>query len=254
MTLTDEEISLSFGQHLQECRKTRNLQLEAIAHELKIGESVLRAIEAENLSKLPPPVFAKGFLRGFARMVGADENRVIDGYLRRIDPSGKSSSRNIDNPFPGKDFPLVRMTLLAVVTLVLACLIFYGFSGQNESPIQNPVTNPSDTPAPAAEDEYADIPEGEDEQEEAVSLAPAEKAPEAIHLSVVTMAETWIKIIIDNGKTDEYLLRPGDNLELDAARGYNLLIGNAAGVKLFANTVPVDVPGGKGKVVNIQIP
>jgi hypothetical protein len=50
-------------------------------------------------------------------------------------------------------------------------------------------------------------------------------------------------------------LKPGDLLELEASSGYNLLIGNAAGVQLTLNGKPVEKFLGKsGQVVTIQIP
>jgi cytoskeleton protein RodZ len=247
--IISNEMTLSFGQYLQSCRKTKNMEIEAIASELKIGRGVLRAIEEEDLSKLPDTVFAKGFLRGFAKMVGADEGSVIDDYLHRLDQSRQTAPREGGQPVSAKKISINRLTLLTGALLLVICLaVVLGLSGQdNPSPRQQTMA-PADSAPAAVQTEAADVPEAE------VSAAPEEIKPQTIRLSVVTVADTWLKIIVDNAKAREYLLRPGDNLDLEASSGYNLLIGNAAGVKLFANTVPVDVPGGRGKVVNIQIP
>ena len=82
---------------------------------------------------------------------------------------------------------------------------------------------------------------------------PAKPAAKLL-LRVNTLEETWLKIIIDDLVPMEYSLFPGDRIELEAGSGYNLLIGNAAGVELFLNDQPVAVPGKSGDVVNIELP
>jgi hypothetical protein len=63
-----------------------------------------------------------------------------------------------------------------------------------------------------------------------------------------------MKIIVDNQEPKEYNLRSGDQLEEEATRGYNLLIGNAAGLELKLNGEPIKISGKEGEVVNLQIP
>jgi hypothetical protein len=80
------------------------------------------------------------------------------------------------------------------------------------------------------------------------------KTPEKFFLKILTLENTWLKVIIDSQETNEYSLDPGDQLELEATQGYNLLIGNAGGIKLILNDKPLAVPGRSGQVVNVQIP
>lgn len=68
------------------------------------------------------------------------------------------------------------------------------------------------------------------------------------------LEETWIKIIVDNQPAREYTLKSGDRMALEAAEGYNLLIGKAGGIKFFLNDKPIHVPGKNGEVVNLQLP
>jgi len=73
-------------------------------------------------------------------------------------------------------------------------------------------------------------------------------------LKIVTVEKTWLKVIIDDQKSQEYSLNPGDRLELEALSGFNLLIGNAAGVYLNINDKDLPVSGSRGQVVTIKIP
>jgi cytoskeleton protein RodZ len=73
-------------------------------------------------------------------------------------------------------------------------------------------------------------------------------------ISVQVVEDTWLKVIVDSLSTSEYSLEPGDTIELDADKGFNLLIGNATGIRLTFNGQPVPVSGKSGQVVTIQLP
>ena len=73
-------------------------------------------------------------------------------------------------------------------------------------------------------------------------------------ISIQVVEDTWLKVIVDSLRTNEYSLEPGDTLELDADKEFSLLIGNATGIRLSFNGKPVSVPGKSGQVVTIQLP
>ena len=61
------------GETLRRTRLKRNLQLEEISNELKISTRFLQAIESDQYDKLPGGIFAKSFVRQYARLLGLDE-------------------------------------------------------------------------------------------------------------------------------------------------------------------------------------
>jgi cytoskeleton protein RodZ len=65
---------------------------------------------------------------------------------------------------------------------------------------------------------------------------------------------TWLKISVDNGRELEYLLQPGEQVSWQAKSGFRLLVGNAAGLRLFLNDKPLKPLGQKGQVVGISLP
>src|ERR1017187_7744223 len=73
----------AIGETLRRERLTRNLRLEQISQELRISSRFLQAIEDENWDKLPGTVFAKSFVRQYARLLGLDEEELA-GELQRI--------------------------------------------------------------------------------------------------------------------------------------------------------------------------
>jgi hypothetical protein len=73
-------------------------------------------------------------------------------------------------------------------------------------------------------------------------------------LAVSAVDKTWLKIIIDDQSPKEYQLEPGDHIELEAESKFNILAGNASGVKLLFNNKPVTISGNRGQVVTIKLP
>ncbi|HEY1497191.1 MAG TPA: RodZ domain-containing protein [Candidatus Solibacter sp.] len=64
------------GETLRRERLKRNLDFEQISRELKISTRFLEAIENDQYEKLPGGVFAKSFVRQYARLLGLDEEEL----------------------------------------------------------------------------------------------------------------------------------------------------------------------------------
>ena len=76
--------SLSFGRYLQVIRLENNISLENISTQTRIGLANLMMIEQEDMEGLPAEVFVKGFLRSFAKAIGADGNEAVRRYELRL--------------------------------------------------------------------------------------------------------------------------------------------------------------------------
>ena len=69
--------SLSFGRYLQAIRLEKNISLEQVAAQTRIGLGNLMLVEQEDHDQLPAAVFVKGFLRSYAAAVGADGDEAV---------------------------------------------------------------------------------------------------------------------------------------------------------------------------------
>jgi cytoskeletal protein RodZ len=77
-----------FGIDLRSERESRGIALEAITDATKISGRHLSALEDEKFERLPGGVFNKGIVRGYARVVGLDENAWVDRYMSAYQESG----------------------------------------------------------------------------------------------------------------------------------------------------------------------
>jgi flagellar biosynthesis protein FlhG len=72
------------GADLRRLREARGLSLRHIASVTKIGMRYLEYIEEDRFALLPAPVYLRGFLQEYARLVGIDQRRAADAYMSRI--------------------------------------------------------------------------------------------------------------------------------------------------------------------------
>ena len=115
------------GKLLKEERLRQGMELSAVAKVTRIGVSALQAIEEGNESVLPSPVYIKGFVRNYARVLKLDL-AMIDDALKEIRlASGNAmwsptqSLQDDRTPFTGWNIGLAALTLLVLVgvTIVL---------------------------------------------------------------------------------------------------------------------------------------
>jgi flagellar biosynthesis protein FlhG len=70
------------GLFLKQLREIRGMSLRDVADRTKVGSFHLDCIENERFDRLPAPVYLRGFVKEFARTVGADDiDAVVDSLL-----------------------------------------------------------------------------------------------------------------------------------------------------------------------------
>jgi hypothetical protein len=80
------------GKTLRQIRERMSIDLETIAQETRISLKTLELIEGEDLEKLPPLVYLKGFLKGYAQSLGLDPHKVVEDYVHFLDEEKKKAT------------------------------------------------------------------------------------------------------------------------------------------------------------------
>lgn len=78
-----------FGQDLRREREARGIAIETITDVTKISSRHLLALEDEHFEALPGGVFNKGIVRGYARVVGLDEDAWVNRFMSAYQGSGQ---------------------------------------------------------------------------------------------------------------------------------------------------------------------
>jgi cytoskeletal protein RodZ len=74
----------NFGETLKRERELREISLREIADATKINIRYLEALEQNRFEILPGGVFNKGFIRAYARFIGANGDTFVDSYLQEM--------------------------------------------------------------------------------------------------------------------------------------------------------------------------
>lgn len=284
MTAESEKTALSFGRYLQSIRVEKGISLKAVSYETRIRLETLHFIEEEDHQHLPDEVYVKGFLRAYAKAVGADGDEAVQRYISRLAVKRKIALSEAALYRTGGAF-WRRLLLSLGAVLCLIAVTLYAVSAWREhsmpkEAVSTETAEPSATepaiekpeavltapaqeeavPAPATEPttdpgmDSADDKEVSATDSSTASAAAAPALANKYRLSIDTIEETWLKIIVDDQRAKQYRLSPGDHIELEGSRNFNLLIGNAGGIRLDLNGKAVALSGKSGQVVNITLP
>ena len=72
--------SLGVGELLKQAREKKGLSHEQVSEMTRLRVHILKALEGEVWEELPPPVFVRGFIRSYARILDLDEKVALEGY------------------------------------------------------------------------------------------------------------------------------------------------------------------------------
>lgn len=76
---------MDVGETLRMAREQRGLSLDVISQRTKIGTEKLRAIEENDIQRLPSGIFLRGFVRAYAREVGLDVEDTVNRYIAQFE-------------------------------------------------------------------------------------------------------------------------------------------------------------------------
>ncbi|HYW43450.1 MAG TPA: RodZ domain-containing protein [Bryobacteraceae bacterium] len=144
---------MSVGETLRRERLKRNLELSQISQELKISLRFLEAIEEEQFDKLPGGVFAKSFVRQYARLLELDEDELAAEVQHILEPQSSFTSRPALEPLQSANeirVPPVEEwvgaerrfswssslpALAGVVVVMLVCSLVYSWWQRSRRPV-----------------------------------------------------------------------------------------------------------------------
>jgi cytoskeletal protein RodZ len=69
-----------FGEKLRRARERRNLSLQRIAADTKIGRRLLADIEIGDCSRWPGGIYARAYMRTYGRAIGMDPEELVADF------------------------------------------------------------------------------------------------------------------------------------------------------------------------------
>jgi cytoskeleton protein RodZ len=249
------ESTAAFGDWLRRQREMREISLRDIADRTKISLRYLQAMEDDRFDLLPAPIFAKGFLREYARYVGLSPDEVVNHYLSvqqqgtPDDEGGKDgvknavkrdstlSSQRPTRPKPVRNWTYGLFLLLAVLALIGLVAALYWYAEKRRDDPAADVTPPpiAAPPAPAAVSVAAPVitPEGP-------------KAPLEVNIDLTSAC--WVEVSADGKRIVAQEYAQGESETFKAQQSVQVTLGDTSAAEIQVNGFSYPLNGKLGEV------
>jgi len=243
----------SFGEELRREREIRGISLKEIADATKISKRFLEAVERNDHRTLPAPVFTRGFIREYARYLGLNADEIVNRYnyaaagddrieksvhLERLAHREPPMKKGIPPPYARIDRNVyILLVIVAALAAATWIAIHHKRVTDEASRIESAIT-PKAPPKSAR-----------------VMLKPeSPTAPQPMRMTIDVDDDSWVRLDADGKEVINERLRRGAHREIAAMDSFHFrTVGNAAGIKLALNDIPLPPLGRDGEVVHDRV-
>jgi len=280
-TFAKEALICEVGVKLEKARQAKSLSKEQVLKELKFNASFLDALESGQWSEMPGEVYALGFLRQYAELLGID----VSSDIERI----KTNTYELTTPLTYPDAPISpnrTWAMIAALLFILGMIIsnLFNSDAPTSSPnnVSQPLTLSPETKQEKAQNNNPTVDEHIDKlspekitsntktsqtnplfsttKEVSVNTAipKAESSLKAFTFIAVT-DDVWLQIYEQKQDEEpklkrEALLRVGQSFSLDSSAGLLLTSGKPTALKVLRDgevLYDVGTLGEEGKVLKL---
>jgi cytoskeletal protein RodZ len=253
--------TIPFGPWLRRQREMREITLREISDATKISLRYLQALEDERFDLLPAMVFAKGFLRQYARYVGLDQDEVVNRFL----VANQGDEEEPEEAEEGAEHEALRrgalegtwkyavlIIVVAVVLLGLVFLIPHLFSGDGDgAELSQPPPGVAPPRARTPDQVSAQAPAGVADTGSAVASPDLPEAP--LRVTLDFREDCWVEATVDGERRVSEVRVQGESLQLQAQESVEMHLGNAGVVDVEVNGRPYALDAGSGEVRRVRI-
>lgn len=226
------------GSALREARTARGVPIERVAEETRIHPRYLEALERDAPpGEFPAPVYARAFLREYARAVGLDPDPLVERYREEhAEPEPPSLRPPVPIERAHRRWPGV--VLVAASLGVLVVLGTLAVQAPEELPTPTlPVPPAAGSPSPTVD--------------EAVEPTPSPRPRVTLRIRVVDRP-SWLRVTRGERVLFEGTADPGFVQTFTAPRSLGLVAGDAGAVRLRVGGQSLGRVGGPGEVYRAE--
>ncbi len=170
------------GDRLQVGRIEMGLSIEDVASRMHLSNDIVEAIEENNFNDITAPIFVKGYLRAYARIVSLDEDEMIQQYAEFYSDEDPpiSSISNLTPEISTSDKRVKLITYLVIIGLAVLFAIWWWNKYQTQTDL---VSLDAQTSSEVRAVEIADEPAG-------IAIEPVTEATIENRTSIEALATT----------------------------------------------------------------
>lgn len=231
------EARAEFGRWLRQQREVRDIELDEVARATRVSIRYLQALEEGRFELLPAPVFARGFLREYARYVGLDADETVNSYLTALQRGRDDEEQRHDTA--SSERRLLVAGGAVVVALLLAVLGIWWWSSRERGATGDAA--PAPVPARSAVRESIAPPTP---PPAAARQPPAEGAAAPLVVTLDFRAGSWVEAVVDGQPVVSEERLQGESLTLRAEERVLLSLDRPQAVDVLVNGEPVTLQAG----------
>jgi cytoskeleton protein RodZ len=255
--ITDKELSaaaegksavVSPDQLLHNAREAKGLSVDEVAHDLHLEASVIYSLESGDYAALGAPVFVRGYMRSYARLLGLSEKEVLAGMDDPVPESEEFISMSVASE-EKLGASMVTFSLWAAITLVVLSVLVYvlldndqASSGDaDKGEFVTPVVNEVEVlpeQKPAAVETIVEAPELVDSVVE-----PVIAAPDTVRLTLTFTDKCWVEVSDSRNRLLYGMEKSGRSVSVEGIPPFRLFLGNVRGVALNVDGEDFVIPG-----------
>ena len=246
------------GRTLAAARAELKLSVADVSQQIKYGVKQIAAIEADDYAKLPGTTFVRGMIRSYAKLVQLDPQPLLADLGRRNIPAAVSVDLRTSGQEPfvegGKKSNRIYVLLSLAALLAVAVVAYEWYV--SPPPTAEVVTITPKVPksklaqAPPAQASAMEQPGGTGAQtvglQSQATPVPAaavrNKPGGSKRIELEFDQQSWVQVKQANGRILLSQLNPaGSRQSIEGVPPFEVVIGNAASVRLKYNDAPVDL-------------
>jgi len=224
-------IKESVGARLKKIRLEKGFTLEEVQKRTKIHPGILKAIEEDSLINLNP-VYVRGFLKIYCRLLGADPRSIIPDYREvkaEVQSKPKAAMRKVPRfSLPRINLKIVFIIFAAAVVIFLAAGLIKLVSHQLKNKASAPVVKK--TAASAV-------------------FSKAQATSSGIRLGIRAKDKCYVNLKVDGRTVFQGELKKGRFESWQAKDKIEFALGNAGVVDLEVNGKLISNLGKKGQAL-----
>ncbi|MES9993048.1 MAG: RodZ domain-containing protein [Candidatus Thiodiazotropha sp.] len=126
---TTADVAIGPGTQLRKARERLGLDQAKMASQLHLSQAMIVALESDDFDNLPGPVFVQGYLRKYSRLLGVNEDAVVEAYQNLFPVSDELPIAAAQTHEMGRDLHsgsgLVRYVTWGILLLMVGLVLYW---------------------------------------------------------------------------------------------------------------------------------
>jgi cytoskeletal protein RodZ len=236
---------MDLGPALRKARESAGFTLPELAARTRIPQKTLRAIEEHDFSQVPAGIFARSFIRTYAREVGVDPTEAIAEFRAMTEPvveQPAAASEPVEEPTRSRSFdpellnPRPSWGYAAMVAVLFVAVI---------------VVNRYTTPAPGEKSQTQSAPVGAISTTAEVAQ-PVATSGTGIRIEMRAERPCWVRTVVDGQTAFARLMQPGETETVTGERDVVVRVGDPSALSYSINGQPGESLGAAQVPVTVR--